>query len=496
MPHVTIGPEFFKKEFNEYENWHWAFVREINQNSIDAKSSTINFWIEERGGQTHVIVENDGAPMTEEILVNKLLALGESGKNFEDSVGGFGKAKNILLFCHNSWKVESGRVVAEGAGGEYELSEGNFAGTRTTLVMDGHYQHELEIELRKFCRFAQYKGDVLLNGSKLPTCLNKGSRRRDMDFGVVYTNKTHENVMVVRINGIPMFTQYVSVDRCVVVELTGKSSDVLTSNRDGLVYPYREELSAFTTEIAVDKRSALKAKQPKYARFAGDRLSHIRVERDEVELSVVDLVEPELPEVRNPPIFKGIDFGDGEEVHKSSFREEPHESQPVAGRAAALTEVPQMVATIGHEFIIKNETELVVPRYYRPDTGEFSSYSRKLVRMWGRVIIELHRMFDFEAEFAVGFIFDESTEAEYENGIYGKVYYLNPAKIVEQVSTYSKSFAKRFKLTERDRILAIAAHEFVHGLGYSWHDESWSSKYTDVMGKVLKERKRFNWCFK
>ncbi len=498
--HVTIGPEFFAKAKNDYECWKWAIVREFMQNSIDCGSSTIAVQIYEEDGNTVMIVENDGRPMSETTLIEKLFALGESGKNFEgENTGGFGKAKEILYFCHLDYQIVSGKQYVQGSGADYQHKNDAspyFNGTKSRITIEGKHQEALWTEMKRFCRFAQYRGDVLLNGTKLPTCLNKGSRRRDMGFGVVYTNKTHENVMVVRVNGIPMFTQYVSVDRCVVVELSGKSSDVLTSNRDGLVNPFREELSAFTTEIAVDKRSALKAKQPKYARFAGDRLSHIRVEREEVELSVVDLVEPELPEAGNPPIAEGIDIGDGEEVHGPSFQEEPHESQPTTGRVAALAEVPQMVATIGHEFIIKNETELVVPRYYRPDTGEFSSYSRKLVRMWGRMILELHRMFDFEAEFAVGFIFDSSTEAEYEDGIYGKVYYLNPATIVEQASSFSKSFAKRFKLTERDRLLAIAAHEFVHGLGYSWHDEEYANKLTDVLGKVMKERKRFNWCFR
>ena len=43
MASVIIGPEFFKKEFNEYDNWRWAWVREICQNSIDAGSAQITF---------------------------------------------------------------------------------------------------------------------------------------------------------------------------------------------------------------------------------------------------------------------------------------------------------------------------------------------------------------------------------------------------------------------------------------------------------------------
>ena len=45
-------------------------------------------------------------------------------------------------------------------------------------------------------------------------------------------------------------------------------------------------------------------------------------------------------------------------------------------------------------------------------------------------------------------------------------------------------------------LLSIAAHEFVHGLGYGWHCENFAQKYTEVVGYVLADVKRFNWCFK
>ena len=54
-------------------------------------------------------------------------------------------------------------------------------------------------------------------------------------------------------------------------------------------------------------------------------------------------------------------------------------------------------------------------------------------------------------------------EAQFEEGQYGTVYYVNPVMVVEQWTSGSRSFRKRFKLTERDRLISIAAHEFVHG---------------------------------
>lgn len=108
----------------------------------------------------------------------------------------------------------------------------------------------------------------------------------------------------------------------------------------------------------------------------------------------------------------------------------------------------------------------------------------------------MHRMLKMENEFGIGFVFSEDAEAQYEKtSEFGTVYYLNPAKVVEQTGTSSKSFKKRFQLTERDRLLSIAVHEVVHGLGYSSHNEEYAGKLTDVFAMVLKERKRFNWAF-
>src|SRR5262249_9698442 len=115
---VTIGPKFFKKAFNDYADKFWAFVREVMQNSIDCGSTWVRVDLRLTGdGGTLVIVENNGEAMTRDTLVNKLLSLGESGKDFQaGAVGGFGKAKEILYFAHKHYQIESGLWVVEGSG--------------------------------------------------------------------------------------------------------------------------------------------------------------------------------------------------------------------------------------------------------------------------------------------------------------------------------------------------------------------------------------------
>jgi hypothetical protein len=151
------------------------------------------------------------------------------------------------------------------------------------------------------------------------------------------------------------------------------------------------------------------------------------------------------------------------------------------------------------EFIIKNESGMDIPDYYRPTSPDFSEYSQRLVRIWGRLMLQMHRLFDREDIFSIGFIFDSETQAEHEKSEnFGRVYYLSPAEIVEQSNSRSKSFRKRWKLDNdgKKMLLSIAAHEFVHGLGYSYHSDSFASRYTEVMGKVMANMTDFTWCYR
>ena len=515
--HITIGPEFFAKARNDYDNWHWAIIREFFQNGIDCGSSVINVEIVEADGSTVIKVANDGEPMTEEVLVDKLLCLGGSGKNFDNTTGGFGKAKEILYFCHRSYTIRSGHLRVDGSGASYDLETDEYIdGTCSWIEIDGYHKDELLKQIRIFCDVGQWSGTFIVNGEQMTASLRKGSPRRDLGFGKVYTNRSYKYRMIVRINGIPMFITSTSLDRCVIVELKGQSDEVMTSNRDGLVSPYRGELSDFVTVLAVDKRSALKDRRrgPRYTEYRGTKLCH----RQALDVAGVVEAEPEIEPRSEYPgdvpaeepvriinedgVVSGVDVAGDVEVHDPVMHESGTSHR---GRAAAYAAEPsrpeprRQVATLGTNFVVKNETDLKVPAYYDPGSGEFSSYSHKLVRIWGRIMLEMHRLFDREAEFSIGFIFDEgdtgATEAECENGDYGLVYYLNPCEVVEQNWSCSKSFRKRFKLTERDRLISIGLHEFIHACGYDWHDESYANKLTDMMAIVMKHRRRFNWCF-
>jgi len=349
-------------------------------------------------------------------------------------------------------------------------------GTSSRIVIAGTVGDELLQAAKTFVAYTQWKGEVFINGERHDADLRKGSPRRDLGFTKVYTNRTFPHRLLVRIGGIPMFWERIDLDRCVVIELDGSSGERLTSNRDGLRSPYRWQLTDFLTELSVDKRSALKHREPTYRHYEGEKIEFAK------PVDIAALVDGlNVAAKVGPAVILTGETGRVVENGEIGHRHPLGISAPVAN--------------IASEFIIKNETAMEIPGYFLPERPEFSPYSRKLVRMWGRLLLELHRLLDHSASFAVGFLFDEETEAEYEDGRFGPVYSLNPAVVVKQRRSGSRSFRKRFKLTERHRLLSIAVHEFVHGLGYSRHDEDNAARFTDVTAVVMANLRRFNKCF-
>jgi hypothetical protein len=494
---VAIGPEFFAKSKQDYSNYEWALVREFMQNSMDCDSNRIVVTCETVAGKTVLTVENDGDPMTEEILVGKLLALGGSGKNFAGTVGGFGKAKELLYFCHERYVIFSGKWRVEGSGAGYDIVEmpESFHGTRSTVYMDEDVTNILINQFQLFCGLAQWSGKVILNGRELDCDLRKGSPRRELSFGTVYTNKTYSKMLVLRMGGIPMFSHWVGVDRCVVVELKGTSADVLTANRDGLKWSYRSELDNFIAELTTDKRRALKTRYTEYTHYEGDKLQNQKragiSARELVAFTGGGAVEEEQEE--GTP----VSAQEAREVAGQLFAPSPGAGTHRPGGTMVLERKEVRVAArqIQDDFVIRNNLGMKIPACYLPDRPEFGAYSLKMARIWGRLMLQLHELFDLESEFSIGFNFDEEEVAFFEQSSnYGKVYYINPCQVVKS-STGPRSLKKRFQLTDRDSILAAAVHEFTHGQGYSGHDGEYAAAVTANFAVVLKHRKSFNWCF-
>jgi hypothetical protein len=486
---VKIGKEFFEKIRLDYQDWRWALVREFMQNCMDApRSSEIKVSVAKVHNGTLLTVSNNGEPMTKDVLLGKLLTLGGSGKNFEGGVGGFGVAKSLLYYTHESYVIRTGSLRVEGEGAQYTISECKpINGTASEVVVAGNEVENLRKMVRRFAAMAQWKGGLHLDGEKLTCDLKKGARRKDLGWGVVYTNHSFKNLCIVRLNGQPMFTTFARFDGCVLIELSGQSGAVLTSNRDGLKWSYKAELEDLLTSLAVDKKSALKEEKAEYKRWKGEQQK----------------IEAKKPKVGDGGLAAALGISlvevvKGAEVESTKTpAEEAAVAQPVPETAIgggiktiAVSREEETSVSIGPEFILKNVTGRKVPLAYQP--GEkFSEYSRELARAWVSILVRLHSLLNVSGNFSIGFLFDDEVLAEHEqSAAYGKVYYINPAKLVE--NNGKTHFERRYDSAWKDRhsLISSAAHEVVHGAyGLKQHDENYAGRLTTVMETCLKEVK-------
>ena len=477
MASIKIGPSYFHKELKEYADWRWAYAREALQNSMDSGATKIDVTITENGDNTTIVFENDGNPMTETTLVDKLLALGESGKEFVGTAGGFGKAKILLYMSHQSYIICTGTLEVVGCGGEYTLRRDlpYFHGTRSVVTLAGNEISQLSNAFRRFANMAQWSGTLTLNGKVLETNFRKGYHRRDFEWAQIYTNQQFQNLLIVRIDGQPMFTRYCSWKGCVLIELTGNSGERLVATRDRLNYVYQNELDKFVDALSVDTKSALRSLEAEYRLYHGSKVRPAKK-----NTLVHDIV---LQKGQKTAAFLA----------------------PVAATAAApasyggvhtavLSRDEDRTVSIGPEFILKSTTGLVTPGYYMPG-DQFSKYSVCLVKAWAHTLKHLYELMELEGEFSVGFILDEESLAEHEQSSeYGKVYYLSPASIVKNQRFNSRSYKARYSSawTNRFEIISLAIHEFVHGAyNIGAHSEDFASKLTEITAVVMTNLKDF-----
>jgi ssRNA-specific RNase YbeY (16S rRNA maturation enzyme) len=462
MPQVKIGPSYFQQAFKDYSNWCWAWAREIMQNCIDAPGcNKIDIVTTPSFEKEYIIsVTNNGIPMTRDILENKFLSLGESGKRFEGSVGGFGKAKELIAFCHKAWTIRTGNLVCTGEGGDYQIIETKdyFHGTRTEVIIDESWVMD---RLISWANKADWSGTLTINGEVIPTNFGAGKLRKEFNWGKVYTKGVCNGMsshLIARVNGMPMFHQYINYpDGVIVIELT--DSRILQSNRDNLVWEAQRELNKFIEDVSMSKSAAFKeSKNVKKVIFKGYQLSGKYVKEGE----------------SNPVIMAA--------ETKTNINATSEKAEKFLE-----TIVPRQVDSDGYDstsfrprFFLRIEDEINVPLGCQPDN--FSKNSLTLLNNWANILVELVTLLKGYQQFSVGFVFSDDARAAYEyDSNWGNILYVNPLKANKSINYWTKE--------NYWELVSAAAHETVHMLGYDRHDEKYASKLiTEVMAICLANR--------
>lgn len=237
---------FLEEARREYSggNLFQRLLQELLQNSMDAGASQIDvLW---DLSKKELIFSDNGSGMTLETLQRGLLTFAESIKPGENSVGGFGAAKKLILFSHPEWEVKTGTdinqpgICAFGGSIHYELKECEpIKGSIFRLKLDDSWSFNYINPEKIFKDLlshsfgtvkATFNGENIPFGEKTPIFLSKETAEiREMEG--------ENGMVIVRFNGLYMFSDYLFSNyffsKSYYYDVIGSSRDALTQNREG-----------------------------------------------------------------------------------------------------------------------------------------------------------------------------------------------------------------------------------------------------------------------
>lgn len=270
---VKFNEDYFKKTIYEYQDWEFAFCRETAQNSCDAKATEIHYTIEDTEDGIQIICEDNGVGMTKDILLTKFLVMGASYKDNEESVGGFGYAKGIILFCHKSYSIHTNDLLLTGSYGRYNdpISIKKRKGTKLVITMDRDMSstYSLKSKLIEWVENSNLnKTKVFLNGDELSQSGKKFDYKKKTKIGNLMISEADGYAYIsnlwIRMRGMAMFRKTIYSDEIHFngfIDLDSKSSiECLTANRDGLKNEYEYGLSELIKYLSSELTSLQSSK--------------------------------------------------------------------------------------------------------------------------------------------------------------------------------------------------------------------------------------------
>lgn len=476
------------KEYNHI--WRSLF-REFIQNSNDAGATQINFTIDRK--KSIIAVYDDGCGMTLDIIQNKLLVIGGSYKA-EGSVGGLGKAKELLFFSHPEWTISTNDHTIVGQGGEYEIFENkdplNGTWIELTQPTDGSLNWPTVIaSLREVAGRCQIRAKITMQvdddkAIEIFPDFPRGKKVRDIpEIGSLYYTKTkdgqpitgHEYIRIT-INGCWMFERYMGLHKgFVILDIDSRKLDLLkglTANRDSLKHEYAIIVDKLVEELIIDKESAVKKREPTVTLIEGNGQVHTSCSDQEIMEWVQALDNKDSSPDVLKSVFKELDPLSNERA-TAFFREKNLKDDQELGLSIAL-----YLHIMGYkpDFIIRED----------PDNDDMSpaqiqrflhtQKSVTIAKVWTETVKQVLLDNQIRARFTAGFIFDRSAAAtRTRDDVYGECYLINPLK-VPPTGVQNKVEFMHYMRT-------VAIHEISHKF-VRFHDEDFMRKYHSLEEKT------------
>jgi hypothetical protein len=524
MNQVTFAPSFLSDKVKmDYADHKTALVREFLQNSVDAGASKVEFQFDAEN-RTLTVTDN-GCGMNPAIMENALFKIGGTHKN-GPSVGGFGSAKMILYFQHESFEIETFKDgegwYVDGQGSSYseyveivpKMDHGTIAKIKFSdswahntdyngTVYDTYYNFEYDV--KRFLTYCNVPADVYWNG-ELINQKAQGILVRELDWCNIYSRQEDgANHLHVRIKGIKMFETWMSnLNQFITVELTSESSlNILTTNRDSLKYQYQKELDAIIEELSVDKNSFAnrKGQMVKYngttksvffaivdtlKKMKKSLVTHLSIKQNQAyaigdmdtyhqiakeithaeSLENQELIACRLEEIKNSVSVTKDTIASFLEVAKTQANIRGFKSDDIIVEAKK-----ELTAKTEHDFVIKFDKDMgTLPKNMDPQQGLSPKY-QKLAKVYLYSIKYVLERVHNDMNFRIGWVLSDNTLGMFCQKDGERTFLINPEKM-------SISIDKRLSLK---KIFRLACHEITHSLGHNYHDEQFMIRYDDLL---------------
>jgi len=200
-----------------------------------------------------------------ETLRHDLLKLGGSSKkksnNREKNIQ-YGSAKNIILFAHQIYQIDTRTFLVTGQGHYYSIEPADDYRQGTSITVLVEISHSL-FKLRQSCRILahqfQTKLSISLNGKQLKKGQESFDHKLELPIGTFHFNEEvaddeTEIFYWVKLNGLPLFSSYLyssgqfNIEG--VINLNQDSASLLTSNHEGFQYEICQLLSTLFHELS------------------------------------------------------------------------------------------------------------------------------------------------------------------------------------------------------------------------------------------------------
>lgn len=475
---VGVPKEYFlRMAKHDYNAFSHALAREFYQNSSDADATSIH--VTSNDSERTITVMDDGIGMDMNTLRNKLLVLGGSQKR-DGNTGAFGKAKELLFFSWDNYSIHTRDLIVEGSGAEYTIKRGtHYNGTICTIKVPE--SEDFRSIVRSFATIArkfEIEAEIIVDGDSIECELKRGKLMRTSDWCSIYvdTDKEDEYYAYCRINGQWMFSKYLGKKVGeVIIELSHGSTEMLTSNRDGIKDKYSNQFDTLLKELVTEREKFLRP-EPKIIQkvIRGSGLIKVNWQK------AIDATRRIFQDLHESGALKVLALARSLTEEKNP--DDVVKMQVEAALKGAMDE--SSITFIGYEpnFILSYEDshERKIERFMS------TRKARVLADAWTNIIKQVLLDIGWYGEIVCGFDFTSHTKASFSKTEGVPCFSLNPTLVCSDNPEVKQPLQNKKYL--KNDLLMSATHEVTH-LYESYHDGDFVLKCHWVTAQTWKSEK-------